>query len=135
MCISFTVSYGCMSRYCINQAGSFHCSCDDHSGYRLSTDGTTCEGIHNECACIYVCVCRQTDRLADKHTITLRHMHEELMNTSRSMSVCTLHYLSLKGVEPLMMFLRIGTCVTIIDLTFIEPHAIKHAVYTCKAVL
>ena len=41
---------------CINQAGSFRCSCDDHSGYRLSTDGTTCEGIHNECACIYVFV-------------------------------------------------------------------------------
>ena len=56
---------------CINQAGSFHCSCDDHNGYRLSTDGTTCEGIQNECACIYVCVCRQTDRQTDRLTTNI----------------------------------------------------------------
>ena len=30
---------------CINLPGSHRCSCDRYSGYRLSADGTTCEGI------------------------------------------------------------------------------------------
>ena len=30
---------------CINLPGSHRCSCNRHRGYRLSTDGTTCEGI------------------------------------------------------------------------------------------
>ena len=30
---------------CINLQGSYRCTCDKHSGYHLSADGTTCEGI------------------------------------------------------------------------------------------
>ena len=29
---------------CVNLEGSYQCSCDKHVGYRLSSDGTTCEG-------------------------------------------------------------------------------------------
>ena len=31
---------------CINTEGSYRCTCDEHVGYRLAPDGTTCEGIH-----------------------------------------------------------------------------------------
>lgn len=30
---------------CINLDGSYECSCQQHRGYRLSSDGTTCEGM------------------------------------------------------------------------------------------
>ena len=29
---------------CINTEGSYECSCRQHTGYKLSSDGTTCEG-------------------------------------------------------------------------------------------
>ena len=34
---------------CINTEGSYRCTCDEYVGYRLSTNGTTCEGM-----CIYL---------------------------------------------------------------------------------
>ena len=30
---------------CINTEGSYRCTCDEHVGYRLASNGTTCEGI------------------------------------------------------------------------------------------
>ena len=31
---------------CINNIGSYECSCTQHSGYQLSSDGISCEGIY-----------------------------------------------------------------------------------------
>ena len=30
---------------CINTEGSYRCTCEEYVGYRLSTNGTTCEGM------------------------------------------------------------------------------------------
>ena len=32
---------------CVNTEESYKCTCEKYVGYRLSTDGTTCEGIYD----------------------------------------------------------------------------------------